>query len=367
MLHQDDLLRAIDLCYAAVSARQGFQHTVTQIGEIISADAGDLVTEDLLAGRIETIASFGFDPTFRVTYDEAYLGNNPWVDTLASLPEKEFHGNEMDPPEFYRSSYYNEWVRPQGFHATIGCLLETHPCKWTWLGYTREKGRDGFGDKKAFLDQLFPHLQRALGLRRTFGDLAAQPRNLMDRIPRPVFIIGSDRRVVEMNERAECLLRTGRFLRLDRAGRLCAALTGANAPLQRAIHAALNVMSRPEALQEAPAALVLTGQNERAGLAFLTPLRGTADGETRVLMTLNCPEADSGQVHAISEVFGLSPRELALADAILKGTNLTEFALRENISIGTARWHLKNLEQKCGVHRIEELVAFLHMNLPPFL
>ncbi|MFD1196722.1 hypothetical protein ACFQ3C_18855, partial [Seohaeicola saemankumensis] len=257
MLQQDDLLHAIDLCYEAVAAHDGFQRVVSELGRLIAADAGDMVTEDILAGTTDTMGSFGFDPAYRENYDLQHLGQNPWVGTLAAEPMGRFHGNEIDPPDFYNSAYYSEWVRPQGCHATIGALLAFGEGKWTWLGFTRRAERDGFDDVKGFLNQLFPHLQRAFAFQNELNVRSEQHRNLINRIPKPVLLIGPDRRVIEMNDRAVDHLDSGRFIQLDRIGRMRAIHPCVDKSLQTSISSALDVMSQPEAFQRPSGGLSL--------------------------------------------------------------------------------------------------------------
>ena len=58
----------------------------------------------------------------------------------------------------------------------------------------------------------------------------------------------------------------------------------------------------------------------------------------------------------LCRVFGLTPAEAKLAAALAGGSTLGQYADRASIKIGTARWYLKQVLAKTGVHRQSELV-----------
>lgn len=58
----------------------------------------------------------------------------------------------------------------------------------------------------------------------------------------------------------------------------------------------------------------------------------------------------------LCRVFGLTPAEAKLAAALAGGSTLGQYAERACIKIGTARWYLKQVLAKTGVHRQSELV-----------
>jgi DNA-binding CsgD family transcriptional regulator len=58
----------------------------------------------------------------------------------------------------------------------------------------------------------------------------------------------------------------------------------------------------------------------------------------------------------LCRVFGLTPAEAKLAAALAGGSSLGQYADRARIKIGTARWYLKQVLAKTGVHRQSELV-----------
>ena len=58
----------------------------------------------------------------------------------------------------------------------------------------------------------------------------------------------------------------------------------------------------------------------------------------------------------LARVYGLTPAEAKLAAALASGSSLGTYADNARITIGTARWYLKQVLAKTGVHRQSELV-----------
>ncbi|QGX97485.1 hypothetical protein EI983_04010 [Roseovarius faecimaris] len=106
-----DCIDLIDVCYGAISSPSEWQRFVDLLTEALNADAGDFVIEDYASGVADPLGSTGFDPTLRLTYDEDFLGHNPWLSKLQKLPRFQAFSNDHEPSDFERSAYFNEWVR----------------------------------------------------------------------------------------------------------------------------------------------------------------------------------------------------------------------------------------------------------------
>jgi len=83
-------------------------------------------------------------------------------------------------------------------------------------------------------------------------------------------------------------------------------------------------------------------------------------GRAAAVLFITDPEAeaplDSRKLH---ELFGLTPAEIRLCVALVKGKSVPEYAHEAAISSNTARTHLKRMYSKTGVRRQSELVRLL--------
>jgi DNA-binding CsgD family transcriptional regulator len=100
---------------------------------------------------------------------------------------------------------------------------------------------------------------------------------------------------------------------------------------------------------------------------MVTPLAGAgrlADGaldldlaRPTALLLISDPErAVQLPTDHLARTFGLTGAEAKLAAALATGTSLTDYAGTARITIGTARWYLKQALAKTGAHRQSELV-----------
>jgi DNA-binding CsgD family transcriptional regulator len=62
---------------------------------------------------------------------------------------------------------------------------------------------------------------------------------------------------------------------------------------------------------------------------------------------------------ALRQLFGLTPAEIRLSIALVKGTSVEEYAEEAGISSNTARTHVKRIYSKTGARRQSELVSLL--------
>lgn len=367
-MHGKRFVEIVERCYASLEDPACLNEAHHLIGRAIGADAGDIVTECTGARTIETLGSFGFDPEFLRNYDSDFLGENPWVENLVRLPRNRFHTDEADPPEFVRSTYFNEWVRPQGFHHTIGAVLSECEGRITWAGYTRMTGRPQFDDDAAFLNRLMPHLRRTVSLRNRMCSAQGEWASLsvlLSSLKLPLLVVDGARRVVFFNEAADRFMRRSRLIRVTRGG----LLTASGAARERLSASLVRAARMMDHLDAPPDQTVLIEQGGEAVAAAVIPLCGwqaTAVPAGRAAVLLSGFEPDAmPDLRAFAARYGLTDTETELARCIASGKGILEFAELKGIAVSTARWHLKNLEAKAGVSRAEQLATAIYASIFP--
>lgn len=371
-MKEAEFLDAVELCYHGVTDPEGFEALTSHLCRAIGADAGDIVTEHFLTGQVVTYGSEGFDPAYRAAYDEAYLGKNPWFDNLKTLPRDCFHTDAEERDDFWQSAYYHEWVRPQRLKHSVGAVIEAGPDRQTWAGFARRGEAGGFEAEVAQLNRILPHLRRALELRRQLGTKTTDCASLLaviDMVDAAVMVLDGSGKVQFANSAAERTLARTQALRLSQSGRLIVVAGRQDAQLGAAIHRCLSIADDP-GLAPPPPIIVGKANRDRLVLHAL-PVWTSADGTPcRRLVAVVVTPVERGRcldVRAFAEAFGLTRTEARLAAAIGRGVSVATFARQQGISVGTARWHLKNVEQKTGTSRIDEVVAAVWEMQPPLL
>ena len=357
-----DLLDLVELCYASILDTGCLQTLTQRICSLIGADAGDIVAEFPRQCRTVTYGSHGFDPDFLRSYDAQFLGANPWFANLARHPRDRFHTDEIEPPEFWCGAYFNEWVKPQGFRHTVGAVIEAGPDHHVWAGFTRAPRHGPFDDGAAGLAPLLPHLRRGLAMRSQWERQCAwtsQLSQVIDALAAPILLLDGRGIVQRANPAAEEYLSSCRFLRIGASGRLMATNGRSDARLGSAVFRAASVPDRADEPPPDPIILGQPGQQVALHVVRLPAECRAAHPSATVLATISALASDHEEIDVSSLVtaYGLTSTEGRLAAWIGSGRSVRAFAESQGISVGTARWHLKNIEQKTGTGRIGELVA----------
>ncbi len=369
------LLELIDLCYGAVDDKACWQALIEKLARTLEADAGDLVFEKYDAGVADPLGTTGYDPHFRQTYDVAFLGNNPWIETLKMFPAGRPAAREYEPNDFEQSSYYNDWLKPQGYRHEVGAILEHRLDRVIHIGFTRTHAHGPFlHADAACLARIIPHIRRAVDLSEKLKDgQAGNPSilDLVDWLQTAALLLDAKGRVLHMNRAADALLQQVDCPMSVRANRL--RMTNANSfhELEQAVacSASIDIFTR----QSTANGTVLIHRDDEDLPPLVVkayPLRGGfEDGlvQPRCLLLINDPSRPLPEQKPLLRLaWDLTDTEASLALALANGEHIAEYAERMGISPGTARWHLKNIQTKTGTHRTEDVVRLVHSTLVKF-
>jgi DNA-binding CsgD family transcriptional regulator len=83
------------------------------------------------------------------------------------------------------------------------------------------------------------------------------------------------------------------------------------------------------------------------------------EGAAAALFITDPEEGAALDSRALHELFGLTPAEIRLSTALVKGKSVAEYAHEAAISSNTARTYVKRIYSKTGVRRQSELVRLL--------
>ena len=281
--------------------------------------------------------------------------------------------------ELLRSTFYKEFLSRYGHrHVCTGVIFgkDEASAQVPLVCSLHRSERDGpFGPEQVHLHRLVvKHLSRALGTSQRLRDaelrLAASLQAL-DRLHGAVLLLGHRGEVLFANQAALRLLQKADGLALqrgnpltDRLGRLKGATLGNTLAVEQEIARTLRV--DPAKVTHFSHGLTLQKPSGAGQLLLrVAPLSRHSD-VTAALM-------DAGAVMFISDtgarlsldaallhrLFGITPAECRLAEALLEGSGLTTMAERLGVSGNTAHTHLKRLFEKTGTHRQAELVRLL--------
>ena len=203
------------------------------------------------------------------------------------------------------------------------------------------------------------------------GSLESRPRNdhaaeaVLDKLNRGIVIFDPDARVHFLNDAAMRLLRESKAIDvIDR--RLV--FTEADCQerfvgyLRHCAERANSGMDQCSVVMRVPGGSCTTPYR-----VLLSPLKtpanpATGGRDTRHVLMIYEPNA--GQrlpLRILTELYGLSEAEAALAELLFEGESLESAAQRLHISVNTAKTHLHHVFVKCDVHSQGELLQLLSL------
>jgi DNA-binding CsgD family transcriptional regulator len=378
--------------YEAALEPAKWPRALGRLAEEFGAQSAAAFVVDVSIAEVGFIVVSGLDPRALDDYVAHYAQMDPWNEYLGKHPSGRpiVSQTVMDDRAFERTEFCNDFLRRYGiFHAMGGFVVRSGALAFL-CGVQRPRERGAFTPAELQrMRALFPHLERAVRIHRRLvqaGGLKDGMTAALDRMPLAAILADRFGRAVWLNRPAEELVGRADGLRL-RDGRIEAtAGNGVSTELRRLIlGAAATAATDGNGATRASAAAAANGHDlasaaEAGGLlqlprpwplrplsVMVTPLAAPgriADTALDVdlarptaLILISDPErAVQLPTDHLARTFGLTGAEAKLAAALATGTSLTDYADAARITVGTARWYLKQALAKTGAHRQSELV-----------
>jgi PAS domain-containing protein len=229
----------------------------------------------------------------------------------------------QDPGTLYRSSYYNEWMRPQGFKYTIGNTLLSEGGIVANITLLRAPDMKTFSAAEVqTFEQLSRHMTRALhmGIRLERPEANPASTATLDALPHAIVVLDAQRRVLYANALMESLLARKQGL-LVQQGELKASN---EADQQRFAGCVAAALAAGGAAARATGSLVMRlGEAGHLQLHAL-PLTGSLGRNliarpTVLLLISEHVRLASASHAAICRLFGCTPSESRLVQLLAEG------------------------------------------------
>jgi DNA-binding CsgD family transcriptional regulator/PAS domain-containing protein len=369
----DARLDLIETVYDAASGGTPWPVVEAALKTASGARTSVLMAGDLGTGEVDLLWREGFDDAAVFAYRKHYRHRDLWTTRAAALlprggPPRVLTNGEMLVPdsELLRSEFYADFARPHGLRWLAGTVAPLGEAGAMAIAVHRgEDGTPFEAPEKRLLDDLMPHLRRALQLRhRLRGADAATGLAALEALPQAVAVVDSALRLVLANAAAELLLADPlRGLRVHGA----ADRTGARLALSPLLAADRQALAR---LVEATALRGGSGGAMRvrheaslpATAVMVMPLPGRLAGrrEARVpgralllLKPLHAPAPPSSAL--LCELFALTRTEADVARALAGGTSKAQIAQARGLQETTVRTQVRSILEKTGSPNLRAL------------
>lgn len=373
MRGERDLLDLISAIYEAAVDSTGWHGVLERIGDAVGHASVALVTTEDFDMLVDA---------WQVRHDPAYLrlrlerysrpdsnrGLRAFmeIDPLRVVSRKQFQTDR----ELEADPFFDAIWAPQGlYYACIATLYRAGPLLSAFGVYRPRRFGDFNRDETEIVEQLVPHLARALWIHRHLATDRIDRRRAeetLNLLSAAIWLLAEGGRIIFANRRADALLQRRDGL-TSRAGKLAASHHPDHPRLTSAVAAA--------ARDRRATVLPLRRGSERRPLqVWVAPLPREKDHAfgwipaSDVLVLAVDPESrPAPPIEALRALHPLTDAEARLARGLLDGERLEDYAARAEITMNTAKSHLKAVFAKTDTSRQAELVRVLSSALPRFL
>jgi DNA-binding CsgD family transcriptional regulator len=331
-----------------------------------------LVSGDDLASRTNIVfAHRGLKAAAAAAYVGTYAALNPWLDGQAGLaPHQVYHDDQLlERDEAQRSAFWTQWLAAAGdFSAGTGVVLLREGTRQLTLELryrdtdleTRERAAQTLGEAAQHFGRAFE-----IAARSRFSAGQGYLDHVVEDLPFSVFFVDQNLRVHYANLAAEALRRQGDgpFAGAD------SILRSADPDSDRELR---HLVQRTLGAKRARSAVMQLASSNSDARYFAIARLAVRDGQHN---QLHDAILDAGPlvmlvVHGSLEVaalpmdllwraFSLTESEARLAEALLGGATLADFAKEREVSKQTLRNQLVGVMRKTGTRRQAELVSLL--------
>ena len=350
--------------YDGVMLPNGFQDFVESLCRVFESKSATLLTRNSGTQDVKGLWIFGSSLD---SYVEEYAGEDMLSKHIMTEPISLFYASNLDvpyPENFPTTRFYQEWLVPQGIAYATGATVLREGDWLTQLYLQRSPLQLPFTrcdvDR---LNDLVPHLQRAIQMRQRFAELQLGQNFLassLDVLAMPTLLFDEHGRVVHVNRSAETILNERRDCWVvdgHVSTRDAVVTRQMNRELTNAIRASYGDIAA------APNGVVVLQRPGSMPLSFMPAplnLAGRASSHGGALMFIFDPEkVTTPTTDVVKRLFGLSKAEAELAVALCCGKTLEDAATERGTSTHTTRTQLKHIFHKTGTKRQTDLVAML--------
>ncbi|WP_156387478.1 helix-turn-helix transcriptional regulator [Devosia sp. Root105] len=336
-------------------------------GCIITGSADNVATGTNLA-----FASRGLAPSAVASYVSTYASLNPILPATALLAANQvFHDNHLlDRAVTAAAPFHRKWVAQLGdFAASSGVVLLRQGTRQLTLEvrYSAQRQAELRPLIAGVLSEAAQHFERAFEIasRTRFSGGRGYLEGVVADLPFSVFFVSEDMRIHYSNVHGEALRRQhgGPFSSAD--GILRAADERADHQLRTLVERVTTSKRTPTSVQQ----ISLGGMDERYFAIARLALRGNQHyqlhdavldpGPLVMLIIHGSLEMSSLPTDLLWRAFSLTESEARLAEALLNGATLADFAKEREVSKQTLRNQLVGVMRKTGTRRQSELVSLL--------
>jgi len=325
------------------------------------------------AGNLGFAATARMDAAYLKSFDEHYSAVNPWLPKMQQMkPGVPVSDVALLPRNrLVRSEWYADWLRPQGYDAGMGVMLaRTDGLALNMTVHRSARVGDYSAEELRALQSFAPHIQRAIALHAKLSALdqwKSASYDAFDKLRLGVVFIDRESKVVFVNLAARKTIGDGKVIRIDKDSRVAAVRAKDSLRLKSAIKSALDPRLKAGKAGDAPFRMRFEREAADSPVELtVLPLPRTRDdlagllfdeGPAAVLFITDPDRQIDLPCAALIAQYGFTAAEALLAQALVRGTTLNQYASARGITRNTVMTQLKAVMAKTGKTRQVDVVS----------
>lgn len=343
-----------------------------QVSNFVGGCAATILSRDAARLSIEIHQHFGTESRFRQLYRDRYVELDPLLDRHLDLAAEQIIGvtDVMPHADFVATSFYREWVEPQGAIDLATVALEKSDARTTILQVLRHRSRGTVDEAmRERMGLLAPHIQRSRIMGRqirarshTVDDLA----EVLDGLSTAICLLDADGRVIHANAACHQLFADANLLAMvgDR-------IVARNTQTDKIFRSLFEIVADAETQSATRRQIMLaTSSDGQHFLLHAAALKRNChqprDIAAAALLVQRASMPPLLVPDAIAAAFRLTPSELRVLMAIVEIGGVPDISAKLGIAETTVKTHLGRLFEKMGAGRQADLVKIAAGFAAPF-
>jgi DNA-binding CsgD family transcriptional regulator/PAS domain-containing protein len=366
LLVTDQLTELLGAIYDAAGDAALWGEFLRKLARTTRADSAALVMHQPGRDEHAVVAGWNMDPQGTRLYNEYYGLHDIWAKRVRpDLRGYVCTSESLCPqPELTSTEFYNDFLtRHHITHGLFG-IIENDVTRLSSVSLYRDTRSGGFETSEMKVVSLvLPHVQQALRLHFQFAELQARTQNTesaLNMLTVGVVFVGSDGKIVQMNSKAEDLLRKKDGMMLVHE-RLSAAAheeaTRLRATIRDAVRTSNGKGTRSGGI------VPVSRKKGRPLSVRVAPVRNSGLSlvhEPSAVIFISDPDQKVElPADLLHRYYGLTMAEARLTMVLVEGRSLKEAADICDVTHNTAKSQLKSIFVKTNVQRQSELVKVL--------
>ncbi len=263
---------------------------------------------------------------------------------------------------------YQDFLEPVNIKHLMGMDIYRSDALCIKLAVERSGDQQAFSEHdKSIFRMVAPHLQRALRFRSEVdGGLQLQTfyEHILDKMEVGVILLDEQGKVLSSNRSARDVLKRGDCLKVAN-GRLVTVEPGDCGRLRAAFNLAVSASRSQCRAQPGVCIGLRNSSGSRVTEAVVKPYLGdefaTGGNTPAVAVFIHANHHETAPVNSeiLTDVYGFTRKEAAVAALIGAGQSLNQVADELSVSVNTVKTHLRGIYEKTGFHRQSQIVALL--------